>query len=280
MYFYNIYNRVLNVILNMMNRKLIFIFLIILFLIPNIYSAKLTDFDILIDIRSPQKAYITESWTVSYDSQVIDDKVLFKEKILLANIDLEKTVLIDPKIKPNIYLKDFSDISIGFDEANDKITMSYEISGLLLQNYYETEEDILWKFNENILRNFVTNNLYVISADSKLTIQVYDPLVIKDPIPVGTLEKNVIYWQGISSNEMKILAYEKKPPKPSFVIVTSNESNLFYYLILVFIILIATILIFKKPLENSIQKFVINNSEIKPKKQKKEFVVDSDFFDD
>jgi len=264
----------------MMNKKLIFIILIILFLIPSIYSAKLTDFDVLIDIRSPQKAYVTENWTVSYDSMVPNDKELFKRDILLANIDLTKTILIDPKIKPNVYLRDFSNISISFDEANDNIHITYEITGLLLQNYFETEDYILWSFNENILRNFVTNNLYVIPENSKLTIQVYDPLVIEDPIPVGNVNKNVIYWQGISSNEIKVLAYEKKPPKPSFVLVTSKESNLFYYLILVFIILIAIILIFKRPLEKSIIKFVINNSEIKPKKQKKEFVIDSDFFED
>jgi hypothetical protein len=264
----------------MVNRKILLLLIFTLFIIPNIFSAKLTSFDIYIDIRGPEKAFITEEWRVEYDPTILNDKEKFKEDILLANIDLEKFVKIDPNLKPNIYLRNFSNVSIIFDESKDIISINYEISDLILQNYYETEAEILWKFNENLLRNLIVNNLYVIPSNSTLSIKVYDPLVIRDPNPKGTVEKNLISWSSLSSNEMKVLAYEKKPPKPSFIIVTSQDSDIFYYLILIFIVLLSIILIFKKPFEKSIKNFVIKNSVIKPKKQKKEFVVDSDFFED
>ncbi len=264
----------------MIDKKVLLLIILTIFIIPNIFSAKLTQFDIFIDIRGPEKAFITEEWRVEYDLTILNDKAKFKEEILLANIDLEKFKQIDPNLKPNIYLRNFSNVSIIFDETKDTININYEISDLVLQNYYETDAEILWKFNENILRNLIVNNLYVIPSNSTLSIKVYDPLVIKDPNPKGTVEKNVILWKSLSSNEIKVLAYEKKPPKPSFIIVTSQDSDIFYYLILIFIILLSIILIFKKPFEKSIKNFVVKNSVIKPKKQKKEFVIDSDFLED
>lgn len=260
--------------------KYLFIIFFLFILINNVFSAQLTDFDIFVDVRSPNKGYVTETWNVEYNPDILNDKENFKEKIHLANIDLDKFVLIDPKLKPNIYLRNFSNVTINFDESKDTITINYEITDLLLQNYYETESEILWKFNENILRNLIVNNIYIISSNSRLTIKLYDPLIITDPLPKGELNRNTISWTSMSSNEIRLLAYEKKPPKPSFVLITSKDSNIFYYLILLFIIIILIILIFRKSLEKSIKQFVIKNSEIKPKKVKKEFVVESDFFDD
>ncbi len=264
----------------MINKKIFLIMLLAIFLIPNIYSAKLTNFDISIDIRGPQKAFVTETWVVEYDSQISNDKELFKQQLLLANIDLDKFVKIDPKLRPNIYLKNYSNVSIVFDETKDIININYEVPDLFLQNYYETDEYILWKFNENVLRNLVVNNLYVIPSFSRVIIQVYNPLIISDTNPTGEITKNIVVFNSLSSNELKVLAYEKKPPKPSFVIVGSSNSNIFYYLIIIFIIVLSIILIFKEPLSKAIKKFVINNSVIKPKKQKKEFVVDSEVFED
>jgi hypothetical protein len=260
--------------------KYLFIILFLFILVNNVFSAQLTDFDIFVDIRSPNKGYVTEIWNVEYNPDVPDDKENFKEQIYLANIDLDKFKVIDPKLKPNIYLRNFSNVTINFDDSKDIITINYEITDLLLQNYYETESEILWKFNENILRNLIVNNIYIISSNSRLTIKVYDPLIITDPLPKGEVNRNTISWSSISSNEIRVLAHEKKPPKPSFVLITSQESNIFYYLILLFIIIILVILFFRKPLEKSVKQFVIKNSEIKPRRVKKEFVVDSDFFED
>jgi len=262
------------------SKKLLVVFIFLIFLLPSIYSAKLSDFDIAIDIRGSQKAFITENWTVEYDSFVADDKEKFKEAILSANVNLEKFIDIDTRLRPNVFLKNYSDVSIIFDDSKNIITINYEISDLVLENFYETEDDILWKFNENLLRNFIVNNLYVIPSSSKISITAYDPLIITDSNPKGDVERNKIVWNSLSSNEIKLLFYEKKPPKPSFVIITSQESNIFYYLVLLFIILLSIILIFRNPLEKAIKKFVIKNSVIKPKKQKREFLIDQDFFED
>lgn len=261
-------------------KKLLFIFLLTILLLPNIYSAKLTNFDVLIDIRGPQKAFVTETWVVGYDPLVLNDKENFKQQILLANLDLDKFSKIDPNLKPKVYLKNFSNVSIIFDETKDQININYEVSDLFLQNFYETDSEIIWKFNENVLRGFIVNNLYVIPSFSKLIIKVYDPLIINDTNPKGEISKNIVTFNSFSSNELKILVYEKKPPKPSFVIIGSSDSNLFYYLIIIFIILITIILIFREPLERAVNGFVVRNSVIKPKKQKKEFAIDSEFFDD
>jgi hypothetical protein len=263
-----------------MKYKQLLIFFLVFLFASTVYSAEITNFNITIDIKSPDKAIIKEVWDVSYNPYIYNDKVNFKNQIIAANIDLDKFEEIDPRLKPNIYLNNFSNVSIIFDETKDQININYEISDLVLENFYETEDDILWKFNENLFRSLIVNNLYVIPSNSKLSIKVYDPLVFRDTNPKAEIVDNTLYWNSFSTNQIKVLIYEKKPPKPSFVIIGSSDSNIFYYLIIVFIILLSIILIFRDSLEKSIKNFVIKNSVIKPKKQKKEYLIDSELFED
>lgn len=263
-----------------MNKNIFYFLILFLIFQPAVYAVDLTNFDITVDVRSPQKAFVKEVWDVSYGSSNLEAREEFKQKILEANIDLDRFSEIHPNLRPNIYLRDFSKVTINFDESKDQITINYEITGVILQNFYETEDEILWKFNENILRNLITNNLYVVPSNSRLNIEIYNPLVITDISPDADYTRSLVSWTSISSNEIKLLAYEKKPPKPSFVLVRSEESDIFYYLILVFIILISIILIFKDTLEKSITRFVVKHSEIKPKGQRKEIVFEQDIFDD
>lgn len=256
------------------------IFLSLIFILPTLHSAKLSSFDILIDIKSPTKAYITEVWDVEYDSTILNDKALFKEKIILANLDLDLFAAIDKNIRPKIFIKSFSNASIIFDETKDQININYEISDDMLTNFYETDSEIVWKFNEALMNCFVEKNLYIIPSYSKLTISAYGPLIVESTNPKGSIFKNEVVFNSFSSNEFKVLYYEKKPPKPSFLIISSENSNIFYYLIIIFVVLSLIFLLFKKQIEKSILKFVIRFSEIKPKKPKKEISIEQEFFDD
>ena len=263
-----------------MKYKQILVFFLILLFSSTVYSAEISNFNINIDVKSPQKAIIKEVWDITYNPYVYNDKEIFKNQIIEANIDLDKFESINPKLVPKIYLKNFSNVSIIFDETKDQIIINYEITDLILENFYETEDDILWKFNENLFRSLIVNNLYVIPSNSKLSLKIYDPLVFRDTNPKADILDNTLYWNSFSSNQIKVLIYEKKPPKPSFVLIGSSNSDIFYYLIIVFIILLSIILIFKEPLKKSIKAFVIKNSVIKPKKQKKEYLIDSELFED
>ena len=120
--------------------------------------------------------------------------------------------------------------------------------------------------NENLFKDFTSNNLYHIPIDSYLIISVYSPLVIQDPVPQGIIEKTKLTWTGISSNELRLLALEKKPPKPSFAVSLEQQRITKTYIIIIIILIILTIIVMNKKTNKKIEKFVINHSEIKPAK--------------
>jgi len=242
----------------------IIIYISLFTILPKINGAELNNFKINIDITSPNSAKITENWQITYSSQ--EDLQKFKNQILQANIDLTKLAKISDKLKPHIYINNFFNLTVGLDEINNYVRLTYETNDLILTKYFENEEEILWKFNENLFKDFTSNNLYHIPIDSYLIISVYSPLVIQDPVPQGIIEKTKLTWTGISSNELRLLALEKKPPKPSFAVSLEQQRITKTYIIIIIILIILTIIVMNKKTNKKIEKFVINHSEIKPAK--------------
>lgn len=251
---------------------IISIFLIVIF-ISTVSAASLSSYDIEITLNAQNDTHISEIWKIDYSFVYPRDLELFKENVLNANLDLEKLQSIDPNLKPHVYIKDYSDLSIGFDEFNNTIRIEYNTSDLALIKLYENEDELIWKFNNNLLNSFVLNDLYYIPKESEITINLFEPLILQPTTPDSLINGNNATFSGVSSNELNILAYEKKPPKPSFVVSNFFSKNLGFYLIFIFLIIIA-ILIFREPIEKAIQSFVIRYSEIKSDKKKFDFLDD------
>ena len=261
-----------------MRRNILLLFIFISFLIlPNLYSAQLTDFKILVEVNAPTSAHIVENWNISYDPLDLQDLENFKDAIIAANLDSTALQKIDPNIRPHIFFNKIDAVSIGFNELNNSVRIEYNINDQVLLKYFENEEEILWKFNDNLLRNFLLNDLYHVSKNSELGIDLYEPLVIEDPIPEGRVEGNSVIWSGISSNELRLVAYEQKPPKPSFFFINLFKNNYVFYLVFAVLILFSIIILFyKKKIKKSIRGFVIKNSEIERVKDKKDLFDDFD----
>ena len=251
---------------------LLTLFIALLFT-PTINSAKLTDFNITINVTSPNSATVVETWNIIYNYADKQDFYEMKQKIINASLDLAKLQLIDPQITPHVYLNKFDDFKISFNDVDNTLRLEYDIPDLVLLNYFENDDQILWKFNENILKNFISNDLFYFPDTSKMSLVVYSPLVLEDPIPTGTITDNKLTWSGFTTNEIKVLALEKKPPKPSFVVSNifkdMSPKGLYNYLIIIFLLVII-VFIFKKRLRLIFKKFIIEHSYIEPKKPRKD----------
>ena len=256
---------------------IVLVIMVFAFFMPSIHSAHLTDYKIDIKVTSPTTGHVIENWTIFYDPLDLEDLEDFKNSIIKANLNLDTLKKIDPNISPHIFFNKVNSVSIGFNELNNSVRIEYNITDQVLLKYFENDEEILWKFNDNLLRFFLLNDLYHISKESELTITLYDPLVIEDPVPEGEIIGNSIKWTGISSNELRLVAYEKKPPKPSFLFTNMFKNNIAFYFVFFILILCSVLILFFKPkLKKSIRAFVIKNSEIEREKVKKDIFDDLD----
>lgn len=265
-----------------MDYKKIFLGLLLLFIIfisTNIYSYEIEKFDVTVEVKESNYAEIVEKWYFSFSSE--QDKINFKETILEANINPSMLEKIHPKIKPKIFINEYSGLKIGFDEINNFVRLEYNTKDVILIKYLDYENEIIWRFNDNLFRHFVSNNLYNIPSNSIIRIILEEQLIVGETSPKAIHNKQEMYWTGISSNELRLIAIEKKPPKPTFVIseifdgfyLTKN----FVYYIFVLLILAVVLLIFKKKVSKGIKGFVVKHSKIKPSKNRKE-IIDFDYF--
>jgi len=260
---------------------LIFAIFSIMILHGNISAADLTNFDISVSIESPTSAKVVETWYVLFNT--LKDQQAFSASILAAGINVDEFAKINPKLTPHIYINKYEKLSIGFDEIHSTVRLEYDISDTCLIKYLEDDYEIIWKLNENLFKNFVMNDVYYIPKDSYIRTSTYAPLIIEAYVPSGDVLNNQLSWTAISSNELRLLAVEKKPPKPSFVLTLgfekndSGAKNYFIIILIVLVLLAVGILFFSKPLSKSIKKFVMKHTVIKPKQKKKD-LFDYDFF--
>jgi hypothetical protein len=246
----------------------------------NIVSAsQVNSFDVELDILSPQSAKVVESWKFDFDSQ--KDLMEFKDQILEINIDISKLKEINDKLEPHVYINGYNNVKIGFDEIKQTVTIEYYIEDLCLIKYLDYDNEIIWKLNENLFRDFVKNNLYSIPINSYLKVKLYEPLFFGEILPKADIKNDVLSWTGLSSNELRLIAIEKKPPKPTFVLfdLYNNEEllKIFGYLVSILFIIILLGIIFKKKISKKIQSFVVRNSKIKTQKNMKD-IVDTEYF--
>ena len=263
-----------------MNIKHILILIGVLFLLMPVYSLSLDSFDISVEVYSPTNSKVIEIWKINYgDLSELSD---FKSKILKSSTDLIELQKINPDITPHIYINEdkIKNIKISFDEVNASLRIEYELSDLSLIKYLDYQDQIIWRFNENLFRQFVVNGLFNIPKESQVEISLYDPLIIGDISPQATQNNRNIIWSGISTNELRLIAIEKKPPKPTFVvsnIFSKDYLNKSYFTVLFIILIIVLILlIFRNRVNNGIKKFITKHSVIKPRKQINE-IVDFEF---
>lgn len=263
-----------------MNSKYLMVFVLGLFLLMPVYAISLSSFDISVDIYSPNNSKITEVWNVTYNAP--SEQSSFKSQILKSSTDLIELQKINPDIKPHIFINQdkLKNIKISFDEVNSNLRIEYDLEDSSLIKYLDYQDQIIWRFNENLFRQFVVNGLFNIPRESQIRVTLYDPLIIGDVSPKTSQNNRTIVWSGISTNELKIIAIEKKPPKPTFVIsnVFSKEylNKSFFYVLYILLFIILVLLIFRNKVSSGIKKFVIKYSVIKPRKQINE-IVDFDF---
>ncbi len=263
-----------------MNKKYLLVGLLVLFLLMPVYAISLKDFDISVTISKPESAVVVETWKVDYSTSA--ELSNFKTQILKSSTDLRELEKINLDLKPHIYINEnnIKSFSISFDETRAIVRMEYIITDNCLIKYLDYQDQIIWKFNENLFRQFVINGVLNVPKNSKISITLYHPLIIGDVVPVASITGRTMVWNGFSSNELRVLAIEKKPPEPTFVffnIFTKDFLNKTYFTVLFIILVIVLILlIFRNKVNSGIKKFITKHSIIKPRKQINE-IVDVDF---
>ncbi len=256
-----------------------FVLLFLFVFLNSVYAFNIDSFDITVNVEQDKYAAITERWFVSFETE--QTKINFKNSILEANINPNMLERIDSKLKPKIFINDYSNLKVGFDEINNFVRLEYVITDVVLIKYLDYDNEIIWRFNDNLFRYFVENNLYNIPSSSFLRIYLQEPLMVGETAPRAEKQNNTIYWTGISSNELRLIVIEKKPPKPTFVIADFFEdlylTKNFMYFVFGLLAIIVLLLIFKQKVSKNIKKFVIKNSKIKSSKNRKE-IIDFDEF--
>jgi hypothetical protein len=260
-----------------MKYKVVYLFLILFIVslfLPVVHTAELSNYNISLEIKNNNLINVNEIWKVSMIDQ--NDLANFKKQLFEVNLDFDKLLKIDPNLRPHVYLAKYKDLTIAFDETHSSVRLNYDCNGLVLEKIFENPDEILWQFNSNFLKNFLVNNLYSIPDGSLINISVYDPLIIQDPLPKGDIVDNSLTWSGISANKLRVLLYEKKPPKPSFFLLNITYNTKFYYFLMVLILVALIVFIFRKRMSVGIKHFVVKHSEIKVEKQKDD-LLDTDF---
>jgi len=257
--------------------SMVFLLLFIIFISVNISAFEITSFDITVNVKEPEHAIITERWNISFYSNY--SKSQFKNRILEANISPQLLEQIDIRLRPKIYINEYYDLKVGFDEVNDFVSLEYSTDDVMLIKYLDSENDIIWKFNDGVFRYFVSTNLYVVPSGSILRISLEEPFIVGETAPKATESQRTVYWTGISSNELRLIAIEKKPPKPTFVVSSIFEGiylkEYFTYFVFALLAIVIVLLIFKKRISRGIKKFVVKHSKITSSKNRKE-VIDLD----
>ena len=87
-----------------MTKKHILVGLLFLFLLMPVYAVSLKNFDISINISSPEKATIIELWDVEVSSE--KDLSNFKNSILKNSSNLEELRKINPDLNPHIFIEE------------------------------------------------------------------------------------------------------------------------------------------------------------------------------
>jgi hypothetical protein len=279
-----------NKMINKILKLNLVILLLITFFISNIFAAdflssnsekfEIVSFDVLLDINSPNNAKVIEYWKFNFDSE--QDIINFKEQIFAANINISKLKEINSELEPHVYINDYKNVKIGFDELEKVVRIEYTIEDLCLIQYLDYDNEIIWKLNENLFRHFVNNNLYDIPKDSYLKVKFYEPLIFGESLPaVEVNSSDLVSWTGVSSNELRLIVIEKKPPKPSFVIsdFLDDKNNLKVFIIgsFILILLIIILLIFKDKFFKKINAFVIRHSKLNTRKSNSE-IINSQYF--
>ncbi|MFH0905971.1 MAG: hypothetical protein V1824_01380 [archaeon] len=245
------------------NISLVICSLLFLLVIAQVNALDLTSYKISVNVTSDSSAQIVENWIVTYKS--VNELENFKKDLISANIDLDRLSQINLKLAPHIYINrnNLNLKSVSYSTEENVVRIEYIIKDQCLIKYAEIEDKILWKLNENLFNYFIVNDLYYIPSDSQISISIYEPLKLEISVPSGKLEKNILIWSGISSNELRILAVEKEPPKPSFSII-GGFSQIFKHtslsIVLLFLLVIIILyFIFRKNITKNIKRFVINN---------------------
>jgi hypothetical protein len=263
-----------------MNAKYLLVGLLVLFLSMPVYAISLKDFVISINVSDPNSAVVIENWNIDYNNT--SELSTFKEQILKANTDLDELKKVNADIRPHIYINEdkIKNFTISFDEVNESIRMEYNLTDACLIKYLDYQDQIIWRFNENLFRQFVLNGVLNIPKESEISITLYSPLIIGDVVPTAKIVGKTVLWNGFSSNELRVLAIEKKPPVPTFVIsnlFSKDYLNKSYFYVLFIILIIALVLlIFRNKVNKYIKKVITKHSVIKPRKQINE-IVDFDF---
>lgn len=263
-----------------MTKKHLLVGLLVLFLLTPVYAVSLKNFDISINVTSPEKATIVEIWDVDVSSE--KDLSDFKHAILKNSSNLEELRKINPDLNPHIFIdeKNIRNLAVSFDDLEKKIRLEYIITDKCLNMFLDYQDQIIWELNNHLFSQFIITGVFNIPTGSQISVILYDPLLIGDVVPNAKITGRTILWGGSSSNEIRVLAIEKKPPKPSFVfsnLFSKDYLNKSYFTVLfILLIIVLILLIFKNQVSSGIKKFITKHSVIKPRKQIND-IVDFDF---
>lgn len=262
-----------------MNKKYLLVGIIVFFLLMPVYSFSLKNFDISVNISEPEKATIIELWEVDATNKELSD---LKENILKNSVNLEELAKLNPDISPHIFIdsKNIRNFTISLDDIDATIRLEYIINEMCLISFLDYQDQIIWELNNQLFNQFVINGLFNIPNGAKISISLYEPLTIGDVVPLAEITGRTILWESSSSNDIRLLAIEKKPPKPTFVIsnlFSKDYLNKAYFNVLfILLIIFLVLLIFRNRVNKGIKKFITKHSVIKPRKQINE-IVDFDF---
>lgn len=250
-----------------MKAKKLLLILIILLMAGSAHALTITQNNSTIALDADGIAQINENFSLRFDSAMeLDD---FKQRIGSIGPDFIGWQVYNENFVPHFgSARDiFIQKKISFNETERVFTMSYQIKTPITEKTEKNTETI-YTIKQAAFENFIQEGSFRIQKGTDISIQLPPNSALLETSPPSAIIGNEIAWNGfLSSNQFKVSYSIKKPIAPQVSVVEvlqsffSKQENLFIVIIAIFIII--ALYVKRKPINNKIEEFVVQHSEIK-----------------
>lgn len=227
---------------------------------------------ITMEISPDGSAQIIERFYLIFPNDT--SKVNFRNISKTTGSDFEKWAKFDPKFAPSIGSETVVNGKIAYNEIEgySYLEISYELQEPLMAKGKETAMVAEYSIKANYFNNFYQSGIWIIPDNTTLILQLPPGAEIKDtiepPSEITTVgSRKIITWEGYkSANRLTVnyILWKKVAPviDISSIVTLLFKTTQGQILILLVAILIMIVIWKKKLINDTIEKFVEENSKI------------------
>jgi len=260
--------------------KKVFFAIVLILLATNASALELNKLDIEINVDDAGFAKIVENYSIKFMSpfEKNDFSVTAIENsssIQSWQADLE---FFSPKFAHNILeLSPTPPAKISYDQEAEMLTFEYSLRERFATLESEGQRSDFFVIDDKQLFTFLETSTIVIPENTSIRIRLPQSAEIdasRLPEKVSIIG-NVIQLSGIQSNSISIKYRIVKPIAPTSGELIENISDIYVILGPILIVLLIGLFIKKEELEEKIEKYLVDHSEIKTR-QTEEISLDLD----